>query len=212
MFPVHSFLDPTYTLTVPSNYTAYGVVDLVAHCLEAWFGEGEATLSDRIVISVIREAMEYGPALLQDLECYRLRAKIMWAATVALNDTTIHGRISGDWGVHALGHTLSFLYDTPHGATLSIIFPAWMRVTRKKTGDRIIQLGKALFGTDDIEGTVQGFETFFSSLGSPIRCRETGMDISRKKEILDLMNRDNAGGIHYPLSPGEREEIVELAW
>ena len=47
----------------------------------------------------------------------------------------------GDWGVHALGHTLSFLYDTPHGATLSIMYPAWMKVMRERAGDRIKQLG-----------------------------------------------------------------------
>ena len=123
MYPVHSFLDPAYTESVPANYTAYGIVDLVAHALEAWFGLGEASLSDRFVISVIKEAMEYGPALMKDLESYELRANIMWAATNALNNTTIYGRQSGDWGVHAFGHVLSFLYDTAHGATLSIIYP-----------------------------------------------------------------------------------------
>ena len=95
MYPVHSFLDPAYTRSVPANYTAYGIVDLMAHSLEAWFGEGEATLSDRFVISIIREAMEVGPALMKDLDNYKLRAKIMWAATNALNNITIYGRSSG---------------------------------------------------------------------------------------------------------------------
>ncbi len=33
--------------------------------------------------------MEYGPALMKDLENYELRARIMWAATNALNNTTM---------------------------------------------------------------------------------------------------------------------------
>ncbi len=132
MYPTHSFLDPAYTLSVPANYTAYGIVDLVAHCLEAWFGEGDATLSDRFVLSIIKEALEYGPALMADLSNYELRARIMWAATNALNNMTMYGRVSGDWGVHALGHVLSFLYDTPHGASLSIMYPAWMKTYAEK--------------------------------------------------------------------------------
>jgi alcohol dehydrogenase YqhD (iron-dependent ADH family) len=136
----------------------------------------------------------------------------MWAATVALNDTTMHGRVSGDWGVHALGHTLSFLFDTPHGASLSIIYPAWLRVMRERAGDRIIQLGKALFGTGNAEDTALGLEKFFSSLGSPVRCHEAGLGIASKKEILDLMNRNDDGGIHHRLSSEEREKILGLAW
>ncbi len=87
MYPVHSFLDPAYTLSVSADYTAYGIVDLVAHSLEAWFGEGDASLSDRFVLSIIQEAIEFGPALMKDLENYDLRARIMWAATNALNNT-----------------------------------------------------------------------------------------------------------------------------
>ena len=47
MYPTHSYMDPTYTLSVPRNYTAYGVVDLITHCLEAWFGESDTSLCDR---------------------------------------------------------------------------------------------------------------------------------------------------------------------
>ncbi|MCD6598819.1 MAG: iron-containing alcohol dehydrogenase, partial [Bacteroidales bacterium] len=41
-FPKHSFLDPQFTVSVPLDYTAYGVADLIAHALEAYFGEGDA--------------------------------------------------------------------------------------------------------------------------------------------------------------------------
>lgn len=212
IYPVHSYLDPHYTLSVPENYTAYGIVDLVAHSLEAWFGAGEASLSDRFVVAIIREAMEYGPALMQDLGSYELRARIMWAATNALNNITIYGRESGDWGVHALGHTLSFLYDTPHGATLSIIYPAWMKTMRVRAGNRISQLGGALFGKDSVEEAIEGFEAFFTSLGSPVRGQEASIDPSKKEEILSLMNRNKAGGLNFSLTDEERGEVLNHAF
>lgn len=208
MYPAHSFLDPAYTESVPANYTAYGIVDLVAHSLEAWFGEGEASLSDRFVVSIIREAMEYGPALMNDLESYELRANIMWAATNALNNMTMYGRVSGDWGVHAFGHVLSFLYDTAHGATLSIIYPAWMRVLKERAGDRIIQLGRELFGVSTADETIEALETYFKSLGSPVKCQEADIDQSKKEEILNLMNRNKATGIKYKFSNEEREVLL----
>ena len=208
IYPAHSFLDPTYTQSVPASYTAYGIVDLIAHCLEAWFGEGEAPLSDRFVVSVIREAMEAGPELMKDLGNYEWRARVMWAATNALNNLTIYGRSSGDWGVHALGHVLSFLFDTPHGATLSMIYPAWLKVMKQRAGDRILEIGASLFGTESVDETIAAFESLFSSLGSPVRCQEASIDREQAGNILALMNKNRSGGMHHPLSEGDRAEVV----
>ena len=110
MYPKISFLDPSYTLSVSAEYTAFGITDLIAHALEAYFGKGDASLSDRFVYSIIKEALDYGPALMNDLQDYDLRARIMYAATMALNNLTMYGRESGDWGVHSIGHVLSVLY------------------------------------------------------------------------------------------------------
>ena len=208
IYPVHSFLDPAYTLTVPVNQTAYGIVDLIAHCLEAWFGEGEASLSDRFVISIIQEAMEFGPALLKNPASYDLRSRIMWAATNALNNITIYGRKSGDWGVHVLSHDLSFLYDTPHGATLSIIYPAWMKMMRSRAKERIEQLGIALFGKADLDGIILEFESLFTSLGCPVRCEQAGIEASAWDEILELANRNLSQGLNHKLSEKERKEVI----
>jgi alcohol dehydrogenase YqhD (iron-dependent ADH family) len=212
MYPDLSFLDPTYTLSVPGDYTAYGIVDLVAHSLEAWFGEGDAPLSDRFVISIIQEALDYGPRLMEDLGNYALRERIMWAATCALNNMTHYGRKSPDWGVHALGHVLSFLYDTPHGASLSIVYPAWMRALSERAGNRISQLGEALFGTGDVEQSIRSFEAFFTGLGSPVRCQDGGIEASCKPEILSLMNENRAEGLHHLLSDADRERILSFMW
>lgn len=208
MYPMHSYLDPAYTLSVPENYTAYGIVDLVAHCLEAWFGKGNASLSDRFVISIIKEAMEYGPALMKDTGNFELRSKIMWAATNALNSLTIYGRDCCDWGVHILGHNLSVLYDTPHGATLSIIYPAWMKVMHDRAGKRIAELGEGLFGKPSVDNTIVSLEAFFSDLGSPVKCQEAGIKISCKEEILQLVNKNQAQGLNYQFSDAERERIL----
>ena len=210
MYPKHSFLDPTYTISVPLNYTAYGIVDLVAHCLEAWFGAGDASLSDRFVESIIKEAIEFGPMLMKDPANYDLRARIMWAATNALNGLTSYGRVSGDWAVHGLGHVLSFLYDTPHGASLSIVYPAWLKKIKERNPDRIAQLGEKLFNSKDADATIISLENFFKSLGSPIRLSEIGKGKGDLEEILRVMNHNRVSGMNFKLNEDDRKEILML--
>jgi len=209
MFPKDSFLDPQFTTTVPENYTAYGITDLIAHALEAFYGAGEPSVIDRITLSIIHDAMEKAPLLLADLTNYDLRADIMLDATLALNGLTIYGKTSGDWGVHALGHELSFLYDTPHGASLSIVYPAWLKLQKDRIPERIKKMTQGLFGTDDINKGIALLEAFFSSIGSPVRLSEAGISASKKDEILAQMNKNKDSGIHHTLDDNDRTLILE---
>jgi len=196
MFPKYSFLDPEYTISVPANYTAYGIVDLIAHCLENYFGNGDATLADKFAIAIIKEALEYGPKLMEDLGSFEYRSKIMWASTCALNGTTAYGRRTGDWGVHSIGHILSLLYDIPHGASLSIVYPAWLKYHMDIIPERISDLGKEVFGVATAEETVYRFESFFKKLGSPVRLSEF-VPHCNKGDILRLLIKNKAGGAFF---------------
>lgn len=212
MYPAHSFLDPQNTFSVNKAYTAYGVVDLVAHALENYFGKGDATLSDRFVFAVISEAIEYGPPLLDNLLDYDLRAKIMYAATNALNGLTNYGREFGDWGVHDIGHTISVLYDTPHGATLSIVYPAWLKLLKDKIPERITELGNNIFGVDNVEDTILSLEEYFHGLESPIRLQEAGIPVEKKQELIDTMKANKVSGAHHQFSHEDIGKLVEFMY
>ena len=212
MYPRHSFLDPAYTFSVSRAYTAYGIADLMAHCLEAYFDDGDATLSDRFVFSILQEAVEYGPPLLDHLHDYELRARIMYAATSALNKImTMNGRKNaGDWGVHAIGHVLSLLYDLPHGATLSIGFSAWLKLHIDRIPDRIAFLGKKVFGVATPEETVAELEAFFTSIGCPVRLSQVGIREDKRDEILKVMILNKVGGNVHKLSVEDYSRIIVL--
>jgi len=210
-FPKHSFLDPALTLTVPKDYTAFGIADLIAHCFEAWFGVGETTLTDRIVVAIVKEAMEYGPKLLDDLHNYEYREKIMFAATMALNGVTMYGRSSGDWGVHSAGHVLSLLHDVPHGASLTIVYPAWLRHFRDRLGDRIAQLGTALFDTPlTAAESIDRIESFFRSIGCPVLLSEQGVAGEAREAILRSMIHSRVNGGHMKMQAEDYEKIIDL--
>jgi len=209
-FPKHSFLDPQFTISVPFDYTAYGIVDLIAHALEAFFGKGEPSITDRITFSIIKDAFYWGPKLLQDLQNYDLRANIMLDATLALNGLTNYGKLGGDWGVHAIGHQLSFLYDTPHGATLSIAYPAWLKLQKDRIPDRIKALGKGLFNTDSVDETIKLLSSFFISLKSPVNLSDLKIGLKYKPEILEQLNKSRVSGFHHILSKEDHLKLLNF--
>ena len=210
-FPKHSFLDPGLTLTVPRDYTAYGVADLIAHCFEAWFGIGDTTLTDRFVISIVKEAMEFGPKLMNDLQNYEYRERIMFAATMALNGMTMYGRSTGDWGVHSAGHCLSLLYDVPHGASLTIIYPAWMRHFKDQMADRIAELGTGLFDEPlTADESINRIEAFFKSIGCPTRLTDMNIPGDLRKPIFESMVHTKVNGGNMKMKEEDYRALIEL--
>jgi alcohol dehydrogenase YqhD (iron-dependent ADH family) len=212
IFPCHSFLDPSYTMSVPANYTAYGIADLIAHALEGYFGQGDTSLTDKFIFGIIREATEFGPLLIQNLNNYKYREKIMFAALCALNGTTAYGKKSGDWGVHGIGHSLSVLYDIPHGATLSIVYPAWLKHFEEKAAPSVLLLGREVFGTDGYSETIAALENLFNALGAPVRMSQIGLDRDTKEDILKNIQKNRINGYHYKLNHSDLSHILELMY
>ena len=209
-FPKHSFLNPQFTVSVSQKNTAYGIADIIAHCLEAYFGKGEASLSDRITIAIMKEVIDNGFMLLKDLKNFELREKIMYAATLALNGVTMGGRTSGDWGVHDIGHTFSLLFDIPHGASLTIAYPAWMKLMKNRIPETILNLGKEMFGVNTLDDTIFKFEEFFRKIGCSVRLQDIGLSAENKHKILDTMIRNKVTGYHHKLSNDDLSVIIDL--
>jgi len=212
VFPNESYLDPAVTFTVSKEQTAYGISDIIAHILEAYFAEGNAELSDKLAAATLNEIFEVGPLLMKDLQNYDYRARVMWASTVALNGTLHSGRkSSGDWGVHAIGHVLSYLYDTPHGATLSIAFPAWMKYLKTKINDRLEKLGYLLTGEDiSADETIKIFEKFYVKIGTPTSLDQIEVCRADMNTIKQYMEHTKVSGMNHKLSEEDYDKILRL--
>jgi alcohol dehydrogenase YqhD (iron-dependent ADH family) len=210
LYPTHSFLDPEYTYSVPRDYTAYGVIDLITHCLEFYFGAGDCSLSDRFIEAIIKDAMEWGPKVIENPTNYEYRASIMWDATNALNGLTGYGKVSGDGAVHGIGHTLSLLYDVPHGASLSIAYPAWLKLQKDRIPERIKKLGVQLFNSESIEDTIRKIENLFELLEGPIRlsqCNIGGDDMLN--EIKRVLVKNKISGKNCKLKEEDYDVLIE---
>lgn len=207
--PRDSFLDPAFTISVPRDYTAYGLADIVAHSLEVYFGGGQASLSDRFALSIIKEVSEYGPMLLNELDNYELRAKMMYASTCALNGLTQFGKRGGDWGVHDFGHNLSLLYGVPHGASLSVVYPAWMQWMAKNKPQVMQKYTRELFASEDITEAIEGTRFIFSKLLCPVNLRELHLRSYNEEELLRSLLHNHVGGMVYPMNEDDYRFIIE---
>ena len=208
IFPKESFLDPAFTATVPRNYIAFGIVDLIAHALENYFGEGEPEVIDQFTFAIIKDAMKWGPRLLDDTGNVDLRARILLDSTLALNGITRYGKKNGDWGVHGIGHELSLLYDLPHGATLSIAYIAWLKLHSDRCRERIIYLGRNLFNVEGVDETIASLEAFFKSITSPVSLKEEGIARREAEAINAQLMHNGVSGNHHALNQADYERLT----
>lgn len=209
LFPKVSFLNPEYTFSVPKNYTAYGISDLIAHTLEQYFDPSDAKLSNAMAALVIEQSFEYGPKVLAEPKNYDYRANIMWLATVALNGSLVAGKVSGDWGVHGLEHSLSVLFDIAHGAGLSIVYPAWLKVYKDEIEEKTAYLAQRALGKSSHDDFVEALEQFFQSIDSPIRLQQAGIGEDQRSAILENFMQNNVTGAFFKLNEELYNKILD---
>jgi len=212
MYPKHSFVDPQYTYTVSPEYTAYATADIIAHALEAYFGAGEPEVTDYIIFGVIKTAMKYGKMAMENPKDYEIRANHTLASTLALNGITNYGKKGGDWGVHDIGHNFSLAFDTPHGASLSLTYPAWLKYHADKIPQRIIKLGDNLWGLNTVKETILEFEKFFTSISCPIRLKDLSLTENQIERVRKLLIKNKATGANHLLNADALNKIVDFMY
>ncbi len=186
LYPKVSIQDPEITYTVPPDYTAYGAVDAIAHVLEFYMTtqDMDTPVQDRFMEGLILNAMESCERCLADPRDYGGRANLMWTATLALNGLTAAGLGRVGFPMHMIEHSLSALYDVPHGAGLSVVMPGWLQWYLDQDAPRIARLGQGILPADEreklpgqgdmaiAEQTIAYLRTWFSKVHSPVTLTE----------------------------------------
>lgn len=151
IFPKVTFLDPTLTIHIPIQQTAYAVTDMLSHLMEGYFTQTrDFPVQDGLVEGMSRALMGAMETLLQDPTNLDARSDLMWAGAWAWNGLLKAGVEGASIPNHMLEHPLSGLYDIPHGAGLSIIIPAWLRYKKWEVTPRILKFGKDILGLSDL--------------------------------------------------------------
>jgi alcohol dehydrogenase YqhD (iron-dependent ADH family) len=178
LYPKTSILDPKTLVSVPKDQTAYGAVDAVTHLLESYFTRSDpfTPIQDHYVEGIVRTIIGITPKMLEKPDDLTARATFMWAATLAWNGLAPAG--VGSWSTpnHLIGHSMSALYNTPHGASLSIALSGWLpwyEEQSRENQERLAFLGLALF---EQSGTIDCLREWFHLLNSPTKLSDIGVD------------------------------------
>ncbi|MEG0145819.1 MAG: iron-containing alcohol dehydrogenase, partial [Clostridia bacterium] len=115
---------------------------------ERYFTNTQAVeVTDRIAEGLLHTVIYAGRAVMENPNDLDARAQLMWAGTLAHNNTCGVGR-EGDWASHQIEHELSGLYDVAHGAGLAVVMPAWMRYTMAHDVMRFAQVATRVWGCE----------------------------------------------------------------
>ncbi|TNJ68350.1 iron-containing alcohol dehydrogenase [Paenibacillus hemerocallicola] len=206
-YPKFSILDPALTYSVPRNHTVYGSIDIMSHVFEQYFSLTEHTpLQERFCESILHTVIENVGGALTDPGNYEARANLMWAGTM-----------QQDWASHGIEHEISAIYDIPHGAGLSIVFPNWMEYVHTERLDRFVQYAVRVWGIDpagksDQETALAGIEAtrnFFTRIGAQARLADFGIGAEHLDRMADEAVRFGPIGSFKRLDRQDVRNILE---
>lgn len=185
-FPKVSIVNPALMQTISRDYLVYSAADIIAHSIEGYFtAKVQPKIQSRLVESVITTVMETTEALLADPTDYNARAEFAWAATLALNGITYAGTSGFGYPNHMIEHSLSALFNVPHGAGLSVVMPAWMKWYHSRNPAQFERFAQQIFGLKTAEEGIAALEKWFDKIGTPTRLSQLGITAADLPATLD---------------------------
>jgi len=202
MFPVirpaFAILNPELTYSVSPYQTGVGAVDIFSHAVMRYFIDADCYLGDQYCEATMRTVVKYGPIACNNPNDYESHAELMLASVFSHNDLLNLGRYTKNrGGEHGMERQISGVYDTPHGAGLAVVMPAWLQYIANNGSDaqvaRVAQFGVKVFGADPDMANIKDvaddglrrFRDWIKSVGMPLTLKELGIPKSDLESIVN---------------------------
>ena len=217
--PKFSILNPALTQTLPPYQTAAGITDIMAHLYERYLtNTEEVEVTDRLIEGLLLTMIHEGPRVIEDPDNYQARANIMWAGTMAHNNSCGVGRTQ-DWNSHTIEHELSALYDCAHGAGLAVTMPAVFTYELSHNVMRFAQAAVRIWGCQmdfanpevTARAGIEAFRNFLISIGMPKNFKELGAKEEDIPKLVDILcNGDGRKGTISGFVTLNEEECAKI--
>lgn len=217
VYPQFSVLDPTFTYTLPKRQTRNGVIDAFVHVMEQYLTRpANAEIQDRFAESIAQTLVKEGPVALKKPDDYDCRANIMLAATMALNHLIAAG-VPQDWSSHLIGHELTALYGLNHAETLAIALPKVMEYKKAQKLDKIVQLGRRVFGIEAkskakaANATIDAVKKFFVKMGAGVELKSYKLPADAPEAVgKNIARTYKAIGENGDITPADVVKILKI--
>ncbi|MHA6887285.1 iron-containing alcohol dehydrogenase [Ralstonia pseudosolanacearum] len=212
--PKVSILSPALMASVSRDYLVYSAADIISHLIEVYFtAQVQPKLQSRLVEALLNTVIDTTEALLTDPADEAARGEFAWAATLAQNGLTFSGTSGFSYPNHAIEHSLSALFNVPHGAGLSVVMPAWMKWYHGQNKPQFERFAKHVFGLNTAEEGIAALEAWFNKIGTPTRLQQLGIKEADLPAIVDNVQANvRAFGIADIYTPEVVTDILKRAF
>ena len=206
--PEVAIVDPDMMSSMPKGLTASTGMDALTHAIEGYTTKGAWELTDmfhleaiKLIGANLRDAVENKP------EGRKGMAMAQYIAGMGFSNVGL--------GIdHAMAHTLSAYYDTPHGVACAMFLPISMEFNRDFTGEKYREIARVLGvkGVDEMsqeeyrDAAIGAVKQLSKDVGIPEKNEKI------REEDLDQLATDALADACYPGNPREatKEQVIEM--
>lgn len=201
-FPREAIIDAELMLTLPARMTAMTGFDAFAHAFESFSGTRSSPFIDVLALEAMRLIIRYLPAVVKDGGDINGRNQLAIADTFAGISLTN----GGAGAPHPLGEIIGGRTNMPHGLTLSVVFPAYIRWQWRKQIDRFALVAELFGATGSNQQKAAALEdllvNFLQKIGLETSLNQVGLTHADVDSLIPSLCFD------LPLNT--REELQEI--
>lgn len=133
LFAKAAFLDARYTGSLSRDVTIDTAVDALSHCIEGYLSRRATAVSDSLALEAIRRFGMVRQALTGNEISLATRETLLYVSllggmVIAQTGTTV---------VHALGYSLTYFHQVPHGRANGMLMGEYLRFNMAAAKDKI---------------------------------------------------------------------------
>ena len=206
--PAIAVVDPEMMASMPKGLTASTGMDALTHAIEGYTTRGAWELTDMLHLEAIKMiAGNLRSAVANEEEGRRMMAMAQYIAGMGFSNVGL--------GIdHAMAHTLSAHYDTPHGVACAMFLPISMEFNRDYTGEKYREIAR-VFGVKGVDEMSQ--EEYRTAAIEAVKKLSVDVGIPTKnekirEEDLSQLADDALADACYPGNPREatKEQVIEM--
>ncbi|MEP1470582.1 MAG: iron-containing alcohol dehydrogenase [Halieaceae bacterium] len=186
MLPNLVISDPSLTVGLPANVTAWTGIDALVHALEAFMSPNFHPMSQGIAVEAIRMISQWLPEAVADGSNLEARGNMLVAASM--------GAVAFQKGlgsIHSVSHVIGGLYNTHHGLTNAIVLPFGVKQNMDVVADRLAYLSRVLqLPGGDANAFLDFLLAFRQQLNIPENLAALDVDESRAQEVGRIAELD----------------------
>jgi len=206
--PFAALLDPTLTIGLPRNLTAWTGCDALVHAIEAYCVPSFHPMCDGVALQALGMIYRALPLALAIPASIPARGEMLTGSCLAGV-----GFLKGLGMVHAISHMIGAEFDTQHGLTNAVLLPAVLRFNAPAIGPKLAPMCQAmgLNGTD--------FDAFYAAVchlldqcGIPRSLAEIGVTADRIGSVAAKAMTDTAAATNpRPFTLAEVTALIHEA-